>query len=89
MVAILSSDVAGFKNGAENKQQESTTPAQTQPKISSENMKHYAPGVSLKPAFKTVNQAEFELKESSEQAETEQYLSSKPADKAASANKLR
>jgi hypothetical protein len=50
-----------LKNRARNKQQESATPAQTQPKISSESMKHYAPGVSLKPAFKTVNQADFEL----------------------------
>jgi len=74
----------GFKNGAENKQQESTTPAQTQLKISSENMKHHAPGIRYKPAFKTVNQAEFELTVSQESAGNEQKSSSKSAQKAPS-----
>jgi len=39
---------------ARNKQRESATSAQRQLKISSESMKHYAPGVRYKPAFKTV-----------------------------------
>jgi len=43
-----------LKNRARNKQQESATPAQTQPKISSESMKHYAPGVGFEPTISLV-----------------------------------
>jgi len=59
--------------------------ALTRSQLSREDL---APGVRYKRAFKTVNQAEFELKESSEQAGFKQLLSSKSAEKILFARRL-
>jgi hypothetical protein len=45
---------ANSKNRARNKQQEGATSAGTEPKISSEDMKHYAPGVGFEPTISLV-----------------------------------